>query len=82
MPGDLHSHSTFSDGSVPIGRLPLMASRLGIGTLAVSDHDTLLSVRYAYDHPVQEGVCINHRHRAYRLRFCPQTSGASAVLLA
>lgn len=49
MPGDLHSHSTFSDGSVPIGRLPLMASRLGIGTLAVSDHDTLLSVRYAYD---------------------------------
>ena len=25
MPGDLHNHSTCSDGSVPIHRLPLLA---------------------------------------------------------
>ena len=42
MPGDLHNHSTCSDGSVPIHRLPLMAARAGLDTMAISDHDTLL----------------------------------------
>ena len=48
MPGDLHNHSTCSDGSVPIHRLPLMAARAGLDTMAISDHDTLLSVNYCY----------------------------------
>lgn len=56
MAGDLHNHSTCSDGSVPIQRLPMMAARIGLDTMAISDHDTLLSVRYAYEHPVQDGV--------------------------
>ena len=56
MAGDLHTHSTCSDGSVPIHRLPLMAARLGLSALALSDHDTTLSAQYAYDHPVQDGV--------------------------
>ena len=56
MPGDLHNHSTCSDGSVPIHRLPLMAARAGLDTMAISDHDTLLSVKYCYEHPVQDGV--------------------------
>lgn len=56
MPGDLHNHSTCSDGSVPIHRLPLMAARVGLDTMAISDHDTLLSVQYCYDHPTQDGV--------------------------
>ena len=56
MPGDLHNHSTCSDGSVPIHRLPLMAARAGLDTMAISDHDTLLSVNYCYEHPVQDGV--------------------------
>ena len=51
MAGDLHTHSTCSDGSVPIHRLPLMAARLGLSALALSDHDTILSAQYAYDHP-------------------------------
>ena len=55
MAGDLHTHSTCSDGSVPIHRLPLMAARLGLLTLALSDHDTTLSARYSYDHPGQDG---------------------------
>ena len=53
MAGDLHTHSTCSDGSVPIHRLPLMAARLGLSALALSDHDTTLSAQYAYDHPVR-----------------------------
>lgn len=56
MLSDLHCHSTFSDGSVKVEALPPMAARLGLGALAVSDHDTLLSVRYAQQYPRQEGV--------------------------
>ena len=56
MPGDLHNHTTYSDGSVPVARLPLMAARVGLDAMAISDHDTLRSVQYAYDHPVQDGV--------------------------
>ena len=55
MPGDLHNHSTCSDGSVPIHRLPLMAARAGLDTMAISDHDTLLSVNYCEELPVQDG---------------------------
>jgi hypothetical protein len=56
MAGDLHTHTTCSDGSVPIQRLPLLAARAGLDTIAISDHDSMLSVRYAYQHPVQDGV--------------------------
>ena len=41
MPGDLHNHTTYSDGSVPVARLPLMAARVGLDAMAISDHDTL-----------------------------------------
>ena len=56
MNGDLHTHSTFSDGSTPIEQLPRLAARAGLGWLAVSDHDTLRSAEYAYVHPEQAGV--------------------------
>lgn len=56
MPGDLHNHSTYSDGSVPIYRLPLMAARAGLDAMAISDHDTALSAVYCYEHPKQDGV--------------------------
>ena len=56
MPGDLHNHSTCSDGSVPIQRLPLMAARAGLHTMAISDHDSLESIEYCRRHPVQDGV--------------------------
>ena len=82
MPGDLHNHSTCSDGSVPIHRLPLMAARAGLDTMAISDHDTLLSVNYCYEHPVQDGVHLlpaaeltgydhEHRHRVHLLCYYP-----------
>ena len=82
MAGDLHTHSTCSDGSVPIHRLPLMAARLGLSALALSDHDTTLSAQYAYDHPVQDGVLLipaaeltgydfQRSHRVHLLTFWP-----------
>jgi len=82
MPGDLHNHSTCSDGSVPIYRLPLLAARAGLDTMALSDHDTLLSVRYGYDHPTQDGVKLipateltgydyERQHRVHLLAFWP-----------
>ena len=82
MAGDLHTHSTCSDGSVPIHRLPLMAARLGLSALALSDHDTILSAQYAYDHPVQDGVRLipaaeltgydfQRSHRVHILAFWP-----------
>ncbi len=82
MPGDLHNHTTCSDGSVPIQRLPLMAARAGLDTMAISDHDTMLSIRYCCDHPVQDGVRLipateltgydfQRGHRVHLLCFYP-----------
>lgn len=82
MPGDLHNHSTCSDGSVPIHRLPVLAARVGLDTMAISDHDTLLSVQYGYDHPVQDGVRLipaaeltgydyERSHRVHLLAYWP-----------
>lgn len=87
MAGDLHTHSTCSDGSVPIHRLPLLAARAGLDTMAISDHDTLLSVQYAYDHPMQDGVRLipateltgydyQRSHRVHLLCFYPDPSNA------
>lgn len=56
MPGDLHTHTTFSDGSTPADKLPFLAACAGMTHLAISDHDSIQSVRYAYAHPVQNGV--------------------------
>ena len=80
--GQLHSHTTYSDGSVPVARLPLMAARVGLDAMAISDHDTLRSVQYAYDHPVQDGVKLipateltgydyERQHRVHLLAYWP-----------
>ena len=52
MPGDLHTHTTYSDGSTPVAKLPFLARCAGMTHLAISDHDSIQSVRYAYAHPV------------------------------
>ena len=41
---DLHTHTTASDGSLPPAELVNRAARVGIRTLAVTDHDTLAGV--------------------------------------
>ena len=83
MAGDLHNHSTCSDGSTPIHRLAAMAARAGLDAMAISDHDTLRSAGYCYRHPVQEGVRLipaveltgydyERRHRVHLLCYWPQ----------
>ncbi|WP_203567081.1 PHP domain-containing protein [Aestuariimicrobium ganziense] len=42
--GDLHTHSTWSDGGSPILQMALTASALGHGYLAVTDHSPRLRV--------------------------------------
>jgi predicted metal-dependent phosphoesterase TrpH len=42
---DLHSHTTFSDGSLTPDELILRAIDQGVGTLAVTDHDTIDAYR-------------------------------------
>ncbi len=56
MTGDLHTHTTFSDGSTKADRLPFLAAAAGLTHLALSDHDSIQSVRCAYAGPVREGV--------------------------
>lgn len=58
MAGDLHTHTNFSDGSCDIETLPFLASRVGLTHLAVSDHDTVLAARYAYEHPQDHDVTL------------------------
>ena len=56
MAGDLHTHTTWSDGALPAPVLLKLAARAGLAWLAISDHDTLLPVEYAYENPTVEGV--------------------------
>ena len=82
MSCDLHIHSTCSDGAVPIGRLAPIAARTGLHAIALSDHDTLLSARYAYEHSGQDGVELvpaveltgydfDRQHRVHLLCYYP-----------
>ncbi len=83
MAGDLHTHTNFSDGSSDIETLPFLAARAGLTALAVSDHDTDLSIRWALEHPVAQGVrmipaveltCFDTRRgrRVHLLCYCPE----------
>lgn len=48
---DLHLHSTFSDGHLPVHRLADTVARAGVALAALSDHDTLEGV------PLFERAC-------------------------
>ena len=87
MAGDLHTHSTFSDGSTPAGKLPFLAGCEGLTHLAVSDHDSIQSVRFAYANPVQQGVHLipaaeltaydyQRAHRVHLLCYWPDDCAA------
>lgn len=43
MIGDLHCHTTLSDGSLGIEEVIVQAKRMGLDFLAITDHDTLSS---------------------------------------
>ena len=83
MAGDLHTHTNFSDGSSDVELLPVLARRAGMRYLAISDHDTDLSIRYAMQHPVEQGVTLipavemtgfdtRRGRRVHMLCYCPR----------
>ena len=87
MAGDLHTHSTSSDGSTPAAKLPFLAKCEDLTHLAISDHDSFRSVRYAYAHPVQENVHLipateltaydyQRAHRVHLLCYWPDDCAA------
>lgn len=41
MSGDLHCHTRLSDGSLGIEEMITFASKIGLGTIAITDHDCL-----------------------------------------
>lgn len=51
-PVDLHTHTTASDGTLTPKELVAAAVRLGLGAIAITDHDTLAGVREVLADPV------------------------------
>ncbi len=47
MIGDLHCHTTLSDGSLGIEDIIVQAKRLGIDFISITDHDTMSSINRA-----------------------------------
>lgn len=47
MSADLHCHTKYSDGSVDVEELMVMAKKRGLHTIAVTDHDTFAGVSRA-----------------------------------
>jgi len=56
MPIDLHTHSSASDGSYHPADLIRLAARAGIGTVALTDHDTLAGIEEASEAAESEGI--------------------------
>ena len=46
MAGDMHTHTTFSDGGLQINDLIVHAQNLNLDYLAITDHDTFLAYDY------------------------------------
>lgn len=51
MPGkaDLHIHTTASDGSMPPEQIVSVALKLGLRTIAITDHDTIAGISAAHE---------------------------------
>lgn len=47
MKGDLHIHTTLSDGSLGVEEVIIQAKRLGLDFVSITDHDTMASVSRA-----------------------------------
>jgi hypothetical protein len=70
---DLHTHSTFSDGTLSPRELVRLAVKRSVSALALTDHDTtqglpdFLSAGEHYGIEVVPGIEISTRHREYSL---------------
>jgi len=64
-PVDLHSHSTFSDGTLSVEAICELAVRKGIEIIALSDHDTTDGL------PVMQDAVHKQNTNGHRLSFIP-----------
>lgn len=55
---DLHIHSIFSDGALSPAELVTMSKQLGIGVLAIADHDTVAGVSEGMDSGVTHSINV------------------------
>lgn len=58
MPADLHCHTKLSDGSATIEEVVYMARRMGLTTIAVTDHDTQAGVARAVLMAKKYGITV------------------------
>jgi predicted metal-dependent phosphoesterase TrpH len=58
MKADLHVHSVWSDGSLPVPELARLAKALGLGALAITDHDTMAGQGEALEEGRRRGIRI------------------------
>lgn len=57
-PIDLHAHSAASDGTEPAGEVVRQAARAGLGTIALTDHDTVSGWPEAAQAAREEGLTL------------------------
>ena len=55
---DLHVHTTASDGSLSPAEVIDLAKQIGLGAIAITDHDTLLGARQAVSSGIPSGIAF------------------------
>jgi predicted metal-dependent phosphoesterase TrpH len=53
---DLHIHSTASDGTLSPAEIIVLAARLGLGAIAITDHDSIAGSREALLHGIPDSL--------------------------
>ena len=56
----MHCHTKMSDGSASIDEVVLMAKKLGLKTIAVTDHDTFAGATRACVYGRRQGIEVIH----------------------
>mgnify|MGYP004541870501 FL=1 len=58
MAGDLHCHSTMSDGSTPVDNVVEYAIQAGLNFISLTDHDTMAGVERAVNLGKRKGIRV------------------------
>lgn len=58
MAGDLHCHSTMSDGSTPVDQVVEYAIQVGLDFISLTDHDTMAGVERAVNLGKRKGLRV------------------------
>lgn len=58
MAGDLHCHSTMSDGSTPVDQVVEYAIQAGLDFISLTDHDTMAGVERAVNLGKRKGIRV------------------------